>query len=407
MPTLTQGADATMPKGSSSSQLVSAHDDASKRDRRFVDLVCFSHLRWDFVFQRPQHLLTRAAQSGRVFYWEEPLFEAVLSPLLRERAVSGGVIVVQPVLPHGTVLPHGMAEADAALRALLDAFVADKQLSDYVVWYYTPMALSFTEQMQPAAVVYDCMDELAAFRGAPPELLEREDALLQRADVVFVGGASLFESKQSRHGNIHLFPSSVDVPHFAKAREEQDEPEDQSAIPHPRVGFYGVLDERLDMELLRAVAELRPEMQFVILGPIAKISDDDLPKRLNLHYLGRKSYDELPRYLAGWDAAMLPFARNDATRFISPTKTPEYLAAWRPVVSTRIRDVASPYGDAGLVAIADNPDEFAQALDAAVSPPPAAWKAEVDRMLARGSWNKTWNDMCRQIVAVMTGVKTS
>ena len=263
------------------------------------------------------------------------------------------------------------------------------------------MALAFTQAFDPLAVVYDCMDELSAFRGAPPELLHREEELLKRADVVFTGGASLYESKRGRHANVRLFPSSVDVAHFAQATTAQQDPSDQVDIPHPRVGFYGVLDERMDFSLLARVADLRPHVHFVLLGPLAKIHSEDLPHRPNLHYLGAKSYAELPQYLSGWDAAMLPFALNESTRYISPTKTPEYLAAHRQAVSTPIRDVVAPYGDQGLIAIAETPEEFAEALDRAIVPPTAEWLTKVKEMLSTNSWDRTWKEMRSHVAEVL------
>jgi glycosyltransferase involved in cell wall biosynthesis len=235
------------------------------------------------------------------------------------------------------------------------------------------------------------MDELSSFAFAPPELAARERSLLDRADLVFTGGQSLYEAKRTRHPRVHAFPSSVDVPHFAKAREPQAEPHDQSIVPRPRLGYCGVIDERMDLDLIRGIAERRPDWQIVMVGPTAKLSPEQLPRAGNIHYLGMKSYDDLPSYLAGWDVAILPFARNDATRFISPTKTPEYLAAGRPVVSTSVRDVVRPYGDAGLVRIADTPDAFVNAAELALAEgrPPAA----ADRYLAQLSWDRTWSAM--------------
>ncbi len=368
--------------------------------RSRMDVVCLSHLRWDFVFQRPQHLLTRAAIGGRVFYIEEPIFESVDAAFLQLRTVDGGVVIGQPVLPHaGQQGSH--LDAVRAQRKLVEQLVRDEVLQDFVLWVYTPMALAYADTLQPAAVVYDCMDELSAFRGAPPALLGYEQQLLECADVVFTGGASLFEGKRHRHPNVYLFASSVDVPHFAQAREAQEEPADQAGIAHPRVGFYGVLDERMDWPLLQRLAELKPDMQFVMLGPLTKIDVDELPQAKNLHYLGAKSYAELPQYLAGWDAAMLPFALNEATRFISPTKTPEYLAAHKRVVSTAIRDVVTPYGDSGLVAIARTPEEFVNALDAAILPADPAWTVKVDAALSEMSWDRTWDGMRKEVVTVL------
>ncbi len=236
-----------------------------------------------------------------------------------------------------------------------------------MLWYYTPMALPLGAALNPSAIVYDCMDQLSAFKGAPAGLLERERELLRQADVVFTGGHSLYQEKRQSHPNIHPFPSSVDVSHFAQARVAQPEPTDQATIAGPRLGFFGVIDERMDLELLAGVARARPSWQLVILGPLAKIDSSDLPQAPNIHYLGSKSYSELPSYIAGWDVALLPFARNESTKFISPTKTPEYLAAGRPVVSTSIADVVTPYQALGLVRIADTADEFVRACEDALT----------------------------------------
>jgi len=280
--------------------------------------------------------------------------------------------------------------------------VEEHDLQSYLLWYYTPMALPFTRHLAPAAIVYDCMDELSGFKGAPTEMGRRERELFARADVVFTGGMSLYEHKRARHRNIHPFPSSVDVRHFSKAREPQPDPDDQRDIPRLRVGFFGVIDERLDVALVEETAALRPDLHLVFVGPVVKIDPAILPQRDNVHFLGPKTYDELPRYLAGWDVAMLPFARNDATRFISPTKTPEYLAAGKPVVSTSIQDVVRPYAALGLVRIADTAKDFVEAIDLAFQDgsQPAWWK-RVDDFLSAQSWDDTWARMEAHIDAVL------
>ena len=244
---------------------------------------------------------------------------------------------------------------------LLDDFIETEAIRDYVLWYYTPMALALTRHLSPLAVVYDCMDELSAFQGAPATLREHERELMQRASLVLTGGRSLYEAKRHQHHNIHALPSSVDVAHFARARSIAIDPRDQAGIPHPRLGFFGVIDERLDIALVDGVAAARPDWHLVMIGPVVKIDPASLPRRPNIHYLGSKPYGELPHYLAGWDVALLPFARNEATRFISPTKTPEYMAAGKPVVSTSIQDVVRPYGEQGLVRIADDVPAFVDA----------------------------------------------
>jgi UDP-galactopyranose mutase len=353
---------------------------------KLPDLLCLSHLRWNFVFQRPQHLMTRCAREGRVFFVEEPVFQPDIEPCLQIDR-SAPVTVVVPRLPSGL-------DADAchrAQRALIDELVERERIVDYLLWYYTPMALAFTDHLSPQTVVYDCMDELSAFKGAPAVLAQREVELLRRASLVLTGGQSLFEAKRHQHANIHPFPSSVDAAHFALARQISSEPADQAALPRPRLGFFGVIDERMDLELLDSVAALRPDWHLVIVGPVVKIDPASLPRRTNLHYLGAKTYEELPHYIAGWDVALLPFARNEATRFISPTKTPEYLAAGKPVVSTSIRDVVRPYGEQRLVRIADDAPAFVRACVAAMAEDAAKRTTRADAFLRQTSWDGTWN----------------
>jgi glycosyltransferase involved in cell wall biosynthesis len=352
------------------------------------DLVCFSHLRWNFVFQRPQHLLTRCARERRVFFFEEPVFDASV-PRLDISLDTSGVSVAVPHLPAG----QAPEVVERQLRELVNVLLTGQRITRFILWYYTPMALAFSNHLRPEACVYDCMDELSGFAGAPAGLREAEKALLAASDVVFTGGQTLYESKRHMHPNVHAFPSSVDVAHFARARNRSADPVDQASIPSPRLGFFGVLDERLDVDLIAAAAELRPGWQFVFVGPVVKIDPARLPRAANVHYLGPKDYTELPAYISGWDVALLPFARNEATRFISPTKTPEYLAAGRPVVSTSIRDVVRPYGERGLARIADTPAEFLAAVDAALAEAAGPRQRAADALLARMSWETTWGAM--------------
>ncbi|MFL5308043.1 MAG: glycosyltransferase [Polyangia bacterium] len=329
--------------------------------------------------------MTRLAARHRVFFVEEPRFEDG-PDRLRVTEAEGGVKVAVPILAEWR---RGSDHAGSAARTLLRRFMRAEQIVDYVLWFLTPMALPLVRDLTPAAVVYDCMDELSGFAGAPPELRALETELLGRADLVTTGGRSLYESKRTRHPNVHAFPSSIDAAHFGRARGDIPEPADQAAIARPRLGFAGVIDERMDVPLLRAIAERRPDWQIVLLGPTAKIDPSALPDLPNVHRLGMKPYAELPAYMAGWDVGLLPFAHNDATRFISPTKTPEYLAAGLPVVATSIRDVVTPYGDRGLVRIADGAAEFEEAVAAALAEGRCAHLSEVDELLSLGSWDET------------------
>ncbi len=359
-----------------------------------IDLICLSHLRWGFVFQRPQHLMSRFARTRRVFFVEEPVFEDAEPHLRSCICQKTGVHVETPVLPFG--LSH--QQIIELQRNLLASMLEREAVSDYVAWYYTPMAREFARDLRPRVTIYDCMDELSAFAGAPSAMRINEEGLFQQADLVFTGGASLFESKRKQHPSAHLFPSSVEVAHFSRARSINRDPEGQRDLPRPRLGYAGVIDERMDLELIRTIAAERPDWQIILLGPISKIDEASLPRATNIHYLGLKPYSDLPAYLSGWDIGMLPFALNESTRFISPTKTPEYLAAGLSVVSTPIRDVMKPYGDLGLVSIANGPGEFIGAVDSLLQKPPDhAFRARVDQFLSQSSWDKTWSAMSELI----------
>jgi UDP-galactopyranose mutase len=349
------------------------------------DLLCFSHLRWNFVYERPQHLLTRFARERRVFFFEDPIFDAGEPHI--EITIQDGVWVVEPHLP--------MVDSTRGierLTGLLDQLILSYHIATPILWYYTPMALEFTRHLAAKAIVFDCIDDLSASPNALPRLLALEEELLHRATLVFTCGKSLYDAKRTRHPHVHLFPSSIDAAHFRRARARQADPIDQKSVPHPRLGFFGVVDERLDIDLLTTVAELRPSWHLMIVGPVVKIDPATLPQLENIHYVGMKSYAQLPAFLAGWDVAMLPFARNEATRYISPTKTLQYLAAGRRVVSTSIVDVVTPFGEQGLVRIADS-DAFVAAIEAVMTAGRDGWLERVDEYLAGVSWQRTWAAM--------------
>ncbi|HVK94854.1 MAG TPA: FAD-dependent oxidoreductase [Noviherbaspirillum sp.] len=352
-------------------------------------IIVFSHLRWDFVYQRPQHLLSRLATHYPIVFVEEPMYN-VEKTFLKTYSPAPNVLVCQPNTPvnmpgfHDDHLPH--------LQKLLRQIVRD--YDDHMTWFYTPMALPLLQEMHPRVVVYDCMDELASFKNAPKQLLQRESALLKVADLVFTGGQSLYRSKRGRHPNVHCFPSSVDAAHFVQALDRTNSHPAHKDIPGPRLGFYGVIDERFDAELIARVADAHPMWQIVLVGPVVKIDPASLPQRANIHYLGQQPYEALPHFLAGWDVCLLPFALNDSTRFISPTKTLEYMAAELPVVSTPVADVADAYSD--IVAIAADAPAFIAACEAALLAPPEAHAKRVEGMrkvLASTSWDTTVTQM--------------
>jgi UDP-galactopyranose mutase len=353
-------------------------------------VLCFSHLRWNYVYQRPNHLMSRCARERQVLFIEPALFDAT-DPWLEVTEISPNLL---RVVPH-QIDDHSPASSqDAITNRLLHELCERLGIAAAIHWFYTPMMWPLAKALPGGLVVYDCMDQLSAFRGAPPELCELERSLMARADVMFTGGMALYEAKREDHHNVHGVPSSVDVPFFETARMSQPDPHDQAAIPHPRVGYAGVIDERIDLALIEAVARARPQLHFVMVGPVVKIDWSTLPRLPNIHYLDTKKYEELPSYMAGWDVAIMPFALNEATRFISPTKTPEYLAAGRRVVSTAIRDVVEPYERLGLVRIGRSAEEFATQLDAALADD-GARDAARDEFLLSNSWDRTWARMER------------
>lgn len=361
-----------------------------------LPLLVFSHLRWDFVYQRPQHLLSRFAQGQPVFVIEEPVYDPNAAPHWERQLPRPGVTVFRP---HTPCPEGGFVDAQLLyLTVLVERLVREENLTRCLLWMYTPMALPLTEFFEPEVVIYDCMDELSAFDLAPPQLIERERQLLERADVVFTGGPSLYRAKQGRHPNVHLFSSSVEAEHFRQALNRLLDPEDHVHLSHPRLGYFGVIDERIDRPLLAHLAASHPEWHVIMIGPVVKIDPAALPQAPNLHYLGQRSYQALPAYLAGWDVCLLPFARNAATRFISPTKTLEYMAAERPIVSTPITDVQQPYGD--IVYLGDTPEAFAEACERALasSQEERARRGEKMRSVLKStSWDSTVAAMQRLI----------
>lgn len=356
-------------------------------------LIVFSHLRWDFVYQRPQHLMSRLARHYRIFFIEEP------DPASEVETVEWQATHPLPQLtvlrPRMPVAKRGFEQGDAeVLLQKLDEL--RRQHPAHLVWMVTPMALPLLDALEPSLVVYDCMDELSAFLNPPAHLLEHERSLLARADLVFTGGPSLHASKRDLHQNVHCFPSSVDLAHFRKALDRNIAIAAHEALPKPRLGYFGVIDERLDLELIASIADAHPEWQLMMVGPVAKIDESSLPRRANIHYTGQQPYASLPAYLASWDVCLMPFALNESTRYISPTKSLEYMAAELPVVSTAVRDVVDQHSD--VVAIAHTHEEFIACCEAALAMSASDRRRQIRQMrikLSRTSWDATAGQMHR------------
>ncbi len=342
--------------------------------------------------------MSRFAQHFPVCYIEAPIYDGDRNFLDISSPIDG----IRVIVPR---LKEGLSEEQSVTyqKEMLARLFIDDDITQYLFWYYTPMALAISDHLNPTMIVYDCVAEPSASGFAPPDMKDREKELLNKADLVFTGGYSLYEAKKNRHPDVHAFPNSIDSEHYSKARVYNTDPADQATIPHPRLGYFGVIDERMDLSLIENVARRKPEWHLVMVGPVSKISVSALPALPNIHYLGMKKYDELPAYISGWDIAILPFAHNDATRYISPTKTPEYLAAARPVISTPIIDVLRQYGNSGLVNIAGTPEEFVRVASLELeNHDREEWLRQVDEFLAHNSWDKTWQRMMYHVTRKLT-----
>jgi glycosyltransferase involved in cell wall biosynthesis len=347
-------------------------------------LIVFCHLRWNFVYQRPQHLMTRFARRSRVVFIEEPVIGEGEQGL-ECFSPSAGVEVWRPRISHGA--PGFHDDHIPLLQQLIADAIAQKNVANYWIWLYTPMAMPLISELTPRGIIYDCMDELRLFKNAPKQLMQRENALFRAADLVFTGGPSLYNAKKGRHPNVHCFPSSVDAKHFCP--NSGDHPL-QALLPRPRLGYCGVIDERIELTLLDQIASLHPEWQVIMVGPIAKIDPAMLPRRPNIHWVGQQPYEDLPSFICGWDVCLMPFALNETTSFISPTKMLEYMACGRPSVSTSIRDVVEPYGH--VVSIADSPESFVAACEEALARSQeqrAAHAQALAAAIASTSWDRT------------------
>lgn len=352
-------------------------------------LIVHCHLRWDFVWQRPQQIFSRLAESHRVLFVEDPLI-AEGDARLEISEPHPDVVRLVPVLPPSYA--HDVdAQCEATLPLLQQALREHPLLAgrfdDPVQWFYSPMtAPAFLGRFGGRGVVYDCMDELANFRFAPPDIAERERFVMSRADVVFTGGYQLFESKSRHHRNVHFYGCGVDVEHYGKARlDETPLPASVASLPRPVFGYFGVIDERLDYALLQALAERFPEASIVMAGPFAKVERGELPDRPNIHWLGQQSYADLPALVKGFDVCLMPFALNDATRYINPTKTLEYMAAGKPIVSTAIADVVRNFTP--IVEVAHSQEGFVDAVERAWRRPDADL---IEQGIARAA-DATWD----------------
>lgn len=357
-------------------------------------LICISHLRWDFVWQRPQHILSRLAKQQPILFVEEPItsldadtpYLQILSP---EETGTPNVTVVRLIQPADAHhwIGHGDPLTQATYARLLQQHLAHDRTRDRVLWLYTPMAVDFVDAIPHQLMVFDVMDQLAKFKGAPAELVEKDEQALHRADIVLTGGVSLYRDKRRYNPHTYLFPSGVEVEHFSRAANSANfpcPPEFQD-LTGPILGYFGVIDERMDLALIEQVAHMHPDWHIVLIGPVVKIDPQDLPQAPNLHYLGMRNYNQLPAYLAHFDVGLIPFALNEATQYLSPTKTLEYMAAHKPIVSTPIHDVVELYGE--VVRVGTTPDLFVHQIESALSGESDVRHAQRTALLKLNTWD--------------------
>ncbi|MDP9204128.1 MAG: glycosyltransferase [Gemmatimonadota bacterium] len=369
-------------------------------------IIVHSHLRWDFVWQRPQQILSRLAVNAPVLFIEEPMFlDDIAAPRLSISVPFANVFRAVPSLPGA--MRDDQDNATALVRSLAqDAIASDQRLKGRfnrpIQWFYSPAtAPSMLGAFNEIAVVYDCMDEFAQFRFAHPDLPRRERLLLANADVVFTGGRKLYEAKRRYHGSVHFFGCGVDAPHFGKARlAETPIPADVADLPQPVFGYFGVIDERIDYDLIALLSAKNPEASVVMVGPVVKVDPAFLPSVSNIYWLGKREYSELPGYLKAFTTCLMPFALNEATEFINPTKTLEYMAAGKPIVSTALADVVHNFTP--VVRVARSREEFVDFTRRAATNPDPALLAEGLRKASSASWENVVAQMRRLITEAIS-----
>lgn len=368
---------------------------ATTDGREHFPIIVHCHLRWDFVWQRPQQIFSRLAKNHRILFIEDPVIAEGEPHLAIDEPYPNLVRIVPQIPQHLAV--NADKDAEIFLPQIRDALRAHPLLAgrfdSAVHWFYSPMpAPGYMGKFDTVGVVYDCMDELANFRFAPPDIADRERFLIAQADVVFTGGYQLFEAKSKMHDNVHFYGCGVDVEHYGKARRADTEvPAAVAATPSPRFGYFGVIDERLDYELIAALAERFPQASIVMAGPVVKVDPNELPKHANIHWLGQQKYDDLPAIVKGFDVCLMPFALNEATKYINPTKTLEYMAAGKPIVSTAVADVVRNFTP--IVDVAYSPSEFVDAVERAWRQPDADLIARGIERAAGASWDATVESM--------------
>ncbi|HYG36929.1 MAG TPA: glycosyltransferase [Clostridia bacterium] len=374
-------------------------------------VIVHCHLCWDWVWQRPQQFISRLSQRHKVLFVETIAPDPELAaPMARYRKMEKHPNITRLTLQFPAWRWMDGEYVDSERRRLVQEFVTGPMAGHFdhpVQWFYDPMAVpAFAGHMGEILTVYDCMDELSKFKGAPEELVDRELQLLERADLVFTGGRKLFEAKSQFHDNCHFYGCGVDGEHFGKARLAQTAvPDDLARLPKPVLGFFGVIDERMDYDLVARLADANSDWSVAIVGPVTKVDPHSLPQRANLHWMGQRSYDELPAICKGFDVCMMPFALNEATEYINPTKALEYMATGREIVSTAVPDVVRNFGS--VVKIAKDPEEFVLLCQRAIEEPDTAAIGRGLKMADENSWDSIVNQLENHMAETLKTKRTT
>ena len=361
-------------------------------------LLLYSQVAWHGVWQRPQEMALGLARRRRVLFVSPIQVHERLGRYARARTLERidggkGVTVFSPTIFSGEyrrawVCRLNSILVDAELRRLLRGERHVTFLTN------TPLAAPLLDRFPFRKVIYDVMDDFAAFDWAPATARESHERLLREADAVLTGTYTLLEDARAQGREATYAPCGVDYEAFAGGEATADfaEPAELRGLPRPILGYVGTLSERIDTRILSALAERFPQASLVLIGPVYRNLGEP-PRAPNIRYLGLKPHSELPAYLHHFDVALMPFRLSDAARAINPVKALEYLAAGCVVVSTPIPDVVRFYS--GVMLVAPSPEDFADKVEEALQGNHSDRIAK-GRELARGA---TWDAMVEAVEA--------
>jgi hypothetical protein len=376
-------------------------------------LMVFSHMAWNPGQGRTPQLMAALAGRWQILFVEAPR-HAAGAARLESRAIRAGLTVLTLTTPAPAAGFHDDAQAFGV--TLLREELAGRRLKIDIAWLDTPMAWPLAQALGIACLAYDCLEGPPASLQFDAALLhQRESALMRTAALMVAAGPSLFNAHRHRHANLHCVCSAVHAEHFSPASLELTSARArrghvlQSSLARPRLGYFGSIDERLDLDLLAALADRQPGWAFVMVGSVAGIAAERLPQRRNIHWLGEQDDALLPYLLAGWDLALMPYVVSEATRFLMPSQTLEYMAGYQPIVSTPVRDVQALYAPAVTIA-APQAEAFSSACEEVLAESARARSArliDMARIVARHAWANTADFVHGLLDEVLTSARSN